>query len=319
LAWPTSSGSRPAPRRTIRPRTEKPSPRVRSRDCQGSAGQERLTDLPSGRAEPHRPLGPQARRSREYPQPLQADPDKDTGPPLRRTYAEARNRDRPGHVDPLAQLHARRPFQPHGRDAPDAHRLDAEEPRLRDAYGRHTFGQSVLLARRLIEAGTRFVQVNWPSVANGDRNSTAWDTHAANFNPLKNLYCPKLDAALSSLIADLDARGLLDETLVLAIGEFGRSPRMGVSTSGNNNAPDGRDHWPYCYTAMIAGAGIKRGAVHGKSDEQASSPIESPVHPTELLANIYHSLGINPATMAMNHLNQPRELVKAEPVYGLYG
>jgi hypothetical protein len=200
-----------------------------------------------------------------------------------------------------------------------AFNLDAEEPRLRDAYGRHTFGQSVLLARRLIEAGTRFVQVNWPSVANGDPNSTAWDTHAANFNPLKNLHCPKLDAALSSLIADLDARGLLDETLVLAIGEFGRSPRMGVSTSGNNNAPDGRDHWPYCYTAMIAGAGIKRGAIHGKSDEQASSPIESPVHPTELLANIYHSLGINPATMVMNHLNQPRELVKAEPVYGLYG
>jgi uncharacterized protein (DUF1501 family) len=134
----------------------------------------------------------------------------------------------------------------------------------------------------------------------------------------KELHCPKLDAALSSLIADLDGRGLLDETLVVAIGEFGRSPRMGVSTSGNN-APDGRDRWPYCYTAVMAGAGIKRGGVYGKSDEHASSPIETPVHPTEVLATIYHALGINPATMVMNHLNQPRELVKAEPVYGLYG
>ena len=176
-----------------------------------------------------------------------------------------------------------------------------------------------MLARRLVEAGTRFVQVNWPSVANGDPNSTAWDTHAANFKPLKDLHCPKLDSALSSLISDLDGRGLLDETLVVAIGEFGRSPRMGVSTSGNNNAPDGRDHWPYCYTAVMAGAGIKRGGVLGKSDEHASSPIEDPVHPTEILATIYHALGINPATMVMNQLNQPRELVKAEPVYKLYG
>ncbi len=197
--------------------------------------------------------------------------------------------------------------------------LDQEDPKVRDRYGRHTFGQSVLLARRLIEAGTRFVQVNWPSVANGDPNSTAWDTHAANFKPLKELHCPKLDSALSSLIADLDGRGLLDETLVVAIGEFGRSPRMGVSTSGNSNAPDGRDHWPYCYTAVMAGAGIKRGGVYGKSDEHASSPIETPVHPTEILATIYHALGINPATMVMNHLNQPRELVKAEPVHALYG
>ena len=197
--------------------------------------------------------------------------------------------------------------------------LDAEDPKLRDRYGRHTFGQGALLARRLIEAGTRFVQLNWPSVANGDPNSTAWDTHAANFKPLKELHCPKLDSALSTLIDDMDNRGMLAETLVVAIGEFGRSPRMGVSTSGNSNAPDGRDHWPYCYTAVLAGAGIKRGGVYGKSDEQASSPIETPVHPTEILATIYHCLGIDPGTMVMNHLNQPRELVKASPVLGLFG
>ena len=197
--------------------------------------------------------------------------------------------------------------------------LDAEDPKLRDRYGRHTFGQGALLARRLVEAGTRFVQLNWPSVANGDPTSTAWDTHAANFKPLKELHCPKLDSALSTLIEDMDTRGMLEETLVVAIGEFGRSPRMGVSTSGNANAPDGRDHWPYCYTAVMAGAGIKRGGVYGKSDEQGSSPIETPVHPTEVLATIYHCLGIDPSTMVMNHLNQPRELVKASPVLGLFG
>jgi hypothetical protein len=202
--------------------------------------------------------------------------------------------------------------------ARDAFDLTKEPDAMRDKYGRHPFGQSVLLARRLIEAGTRFVQVNWPSVANGDPNTTAWDTHAANFGPLKNLHCPKLDSALSSLIEDLDARGLLKETVVLAIGEFGRSPRMGVSTSGNSNSPDGRDHWPYCYSAVMAGGGIGRGVVYGKSDEHASSPTENPVHPTELLATIYHMLGISPETLVYNHLNQPRELVQAKIVPGLF-
>ncbi len=197
--------------------------------------------------------------------------------------------------------------------------LTKEPAAVRDRYGRHTFGQAALTARRLIEAGTRIVQVNWPSVANGDPNSTAWDTHAANFGPLKKLHCPRLDSALSALLEDLDGRGLLKETLVVAIGEFGRSPRLGVSTSGNGNAPDGRDHWPYCYTALVAGAGIKRGALYGKSDATASSPIENPVHPTEILATIYHSLGISPDTIIYNHLNQPRELVKAKPIIGLYG
>lgn len=128
-----------------------------------------------------------------------------------------------------------------------------------------------------------------------------------------------LDAGLSALLYDLDQRGLLDETLVVAIGEFGRSPQRGVSTSGNSNSNDGRDHWPYCYTAVVAGAGIRRGAVYGKSDATASAPVEDPVHPTELLATIYHAVGINPQTIVYNHLNQPRELVKAEPVTALFG
>jgi len=202
--------------------------------------------------------------------------------------------------------------------ARNAFDLSQEPDEMRDKYGRHTFGQSALLARRLVEAGTRFVQVNWPSVANGDPNTTAWDTHATNFGPLKNLHCPKLDSAVSSLLEDLDQRGMLEDTLVLAIGEFGRSPRMGISTSGNSNAPDGRDHWPYCYTGLIAGAGVKGGQVYGKSDATGSTPLENPVHPTDILATVYHTLGIDPHTIVYNHLDQPRELVKGEPIAGIF-
>ncbi|MDX2180905.1 MAG: DUF1501 domain-containing protein [Bryobacteraceae bacterium] len=203
--------------------------------------------------------------------------------------------------------------------ARDAFDLNKETDKVRDRYGRHTFGQSTLLARRLIEAGTRFVQVNWPSVANGNPETDSWDTHASNFGPLKNLHCPKLDSALSALIEDMDQRGMLADTLVLAIGEFGRSPRMGVSTSGNSNSPDGRDHWPYCYTAAIFGAGVKRGALYGKSDAQASSPVDNPVHPVDLVATIYHSLGIDPNMEIFNDLKQPRMLVEGKPVGGLFG
>jgi hypothetical protein len=196
--------------------------------------------------------------------------------------------------------------------------LKQEPDAVRERYGRHTFGQGCLLARRLIEAGTRFVQMNWPSVANGDPNTTAWDTHAANFGPLRKLHCPKLDSGLSSLLDDLHQRGMLKDTLVLAIGEFGRSPRLGVSTSGNTNSPDGRDHWPYCYTGMIAGGGVQGGAVYGKSDAHGSSPVENPVHPTDILATVYHMLANDPSTEIRNHLNQPRELVKGKPILGLF-
>ncbi len=201
--------------------------------------------------------------------------------------------------------------------ARDAFDLAKETPALREKYGKNTFGQCCLLARRLVEAGTRFVEVNWPKVANSDNHS--WDTHAGLSTRLKTQAAPMLDAGVSTLIEDLDQRGLLKDTLVVVVGEFGRSPQRGVSTSGNQNQDDGRDHWPYCYTALAAGAGIKRGYVHGKSDKTASAPIEHPVHPTELLATIYHSVGIKPDTIVYNHLNQPRELVKGEVVTGLLG
>jgi uncharacterized protein (DUF1501 family) len=193
--------------------------------------------------------------------------------------------------------------------------LSEETAQMRERYGKNTFGQSCLLARRLIEAGTRFVEVNWPKVANSDNHS--WDVHVGLSSRMKTQSGPMLDAGLSALIEDLDQRGLLKETLVVAVGEFGRSPQRGVSTSGNENNDDGRDHWPYCYTAVIAGAGIKRGFVYGKSDKTASAPVENPVHPRDLLATVYHSIGIDPGTMVLNHLNQPRELVQGEVVTGI--
>ncbi len=199
--------------------------------------------------------------------------------------------------------------------ARNAFDLTQEPAGLRDRYGRNTFGQSCLLARRLIEAGTRFVEVNWPKVANSDNHS--WDVHTGLTQRMKKQSAPMLDAGLSALLDDLDQRGLLAETLVVAVGEFGRSPQRGVSTSGNQNNDDGRDHWPYCYTALLAGAGVKRGFVYGKSDKTGSAPLENPVHPRELLATIYHSVGINPATIVYNHLNQPRELVQGEAVTGI--
>jgi len=201
--------------------------------------------------------------------------------------------------------------------ARDAFDLSKESAKTRDLYGRNTFGQSCLLARRLIEAGTRVVEVVWPKVANSDNHS--WDHHSGLGTRMKTQSGPMLDAGLSGLVTDLDQRGMLADTLVLAVGEFGRSPQKGVSTSGNANSADGRDHWPYCYTAVIAGAGIKRGVVHGESDRTASSPRKDPVHPGELLATIYHAFGIDPATLVYNHLNQPRELVQAHAVTRLFG
>ena len=200
--------------------------------------------------------------------------------------------------------------------AREAFDLGMESDDLRDRYGRNTFGQSCLLARRLVEAGTRVVEVVWPKVANSDNHS--WDHHKDLSKRMKTQSGPMLDGGLATLFEDLDERGMLDETLVVAIGEFGRAPEKGVSTSGNGNSADGRDHWPYCYTSVMGGAGIKRGYVHGKSDKTGSAPVELPVHPREVLATIYHSVGIDPETVVLNHLKQPRELVKAQAVEKLF-
>ncbi len=200
--------------------------------------------------------------------------------------------------------------------AREAFDVEQESVETKELYGRNTFGMSLLLARRLVEAGTRVVEVVWPKVANSDNHS--WDHHSGLPDRMKKQSGPLLDGGLSGLITDLDRRGLLKDTLVVAVGEFGRSPLKGVSTSGNGNSADGRDHWPYCYTGLIAGAGIKRGNVHGKSDKTGSAPVEGAIHPTQLLATIYHAFGIDPATIVLNHLKQPRELVQAQAVTDLF-
>lgn len=207
------------------------------------------------------------------------------------------------------------------RRAVQAFRLDAESDATRDRYGRTRFGQSCLLARRLIEAGTRFVQVTWPARSDDEPvpgPDGSWDTHRNNFPTLRNDRCPVFDHTMSALIADLAARGMLATTLVVAVGEFGRSPKLGVPTT-DNVGPGGRDHWPECYSCLITGGGVRPGQVYGESDRFAAWPKSNPVHPYDLITTIYHALGIDPTTEYHDSLNRPRRLVEhGQPVLGLF-
>lgn len=202
-----------------------------------------------------------------------------------------------------------------------AFRLDSEPPATRDRYGQTRFGQSCLLARRLIEAGTRFVQVNWPAGSDTEPApgpDGSWDTHRNNFPMLKDWRCPVFDRAASALLEDLATRGLLESTLVVMIGEFGRSPKIGAPTT-NNVGPGGRDHWPSCYTALLAGGGIRPAQVYGESDRYGAFPQKNPVHPYDLIATFYHALGIDPGTEYRDTLNRPRRLVEhGNPIMGLF-
>ena len=165
--------------------------------------------------------------------------------------------------------------------------LERETSADRDRYGRHKFGQSVLLARRLIEAGVRLVQVNWPREA-GDTavSNPLWDTHQKNAERVRDVLCPQFDAAYSALLTDLHERGLLDETLVVAMGEFGRTPK--------HNASGGRDHWGHCFSVALAGGGVRGGQVIGASDRLGGYPADRPQRPQDLAATIFHLLGIDP-------------------------
>jgi hypothetical protein len=177
-----------------------------------------------------------------------------------------------------------------------AFELHTEHPRVRDAYGRNIYGQSTLLARRLIEAGTRVACISWAP----DANAT-WDTHGNNFKKLKDELLPQLDAALASLLGDLEARGMLERTLVVVMGEFGRSPKV--------NPAAGRDHWNHCYSLFLAGGGIRRGYVHGSSDKIGGRPNSFPVTPAEVVATIYHCLGIPDDLELRDRLQRPFALV----------
>jgi hypothetical protein len=191
--------------------------------------------------------------------------------------------------------------------------LAAEPESLRDKYGRTTYGQGCLLARRLVEAGVRFVNVYFAATIGGQDNTAGWDTHGFNNKPmypiLKDYLLPITNQVVPTLLEDLDGRGLLDETLVVWTGEFGRSPRI--------NKEAGRDHWPQCYTALVAGGGVKRGFVYGVSDKYGGYPATDPVRPDDLAATIFYLLGIDPQTEVRDSLNRPLPIAKGTPLLGL--
>jgi hypothetical protein len=228
--------------------------------------------------------------------------------------------DQAKHLASIAEIHAlsRHYTRAYGlltsRKAIEAFDLTREDPRMRDRYGWHAHGQSVLQARRLVEAGVPLVTVFWPN--EGMTNvSVYWDTHNRNFIDLKTRLMPPADQAFSALLDDLSVRGLLDETLVVWTGEFGRTPRVGQSVVGGAGAgKDGRDHWAHCFSSVMAGAGIKGGTVHGASDRWAAYPARDPVTPADIAATIYHSLGVNPATELIDSLKRPMALCLGNPI-----
>jgi uncharacterized protein (DUF1501 family) len=167
---------------------------------------------------------------------------------------------------------------------------------VRDRYGRHLFGQSTLLARRLVEAGTRFVTVAWDAV-----DGYSWDSHLSS-NDVRDHLVPGLDQALSGLLADLDERGLLDETLVVAVGEMGRTPKA--------NATWGRNHWSTLFPAVLAGGGVRGGMVYGTTDRDAAYALDHPTSPEDLAATIFACLGIDPETRIADRQDRPVPLVE---------
>jgi hypothetical protein len=190
---------------------------------------------------------------------------------------------------------------PQARQAFD---LSLESDRLRERYGATAFGQGLLLARRLVEAGVPLVTVNWA------RDDAFWDTHADNFNLLKNSLLPPFDLGFSALIEDLHQRGLLDETLVVCLGEFGRTPKV--------NRQAGRDHWAACNSVVLAGGGVRGGQVYGASDRIAAYPCTAPVSPSDLSATIYHALGLDIHTPLRDHLGRPLPLSTGRPLGELF-
>jgi uncharacterized protein (DUF1501 family) len=184
-----------------------------------------------------------------------------------------------------------------------AFELHREPDSVRDRYGRHTFGQSLLLARRLVEAGVPIVQANMGPVQN-------WDSHAAIFRTLKDRLLAPLDRGVSALLQDLDERGLLQDTMVIMLGEFGRTPKI--------NADGGRDHWGPCFTGLFAGAGVQGGKVIGRSDEIGAYPDSAAFSPDDLGATVYSALGIDPHSVVRDRLNRPVHLNQGAVIAPLY-
>ena len=209
-----------------------------------------------------------------------------------------------------ASSHAQRAFEmissPASREAFD---LDSEDVKTRDRYGRSRFGQSCLLARRMVESGVPLVRVNWTRVANAPNNGH-WDTHTNNSEGVRKLM-PVLDTAYSALLEDLSDRGMLEDTLVVWMAEFGRTPKI--------NGAGGRDHWGPCFSVALAGGGVKGGVVYGSSDKLAAYPKDGRVLPQDLHATIYHSLGIPLDTEIQDGLGRPLAICRGEPVKQILG
>ncbi|MDA1052468.1 MAG: DUF1501 domain-containing protein [Planctomycetota bacterium] len=186
----------------------------------------------------------------------------------------------------------------------DAFDLSREPDQVRDRYGRNLFGASLLVARRLVEVGVPFVSVHQEIFKHYGH---AYDMHTNNFGMLKNVNLPILDQVYPALIQDLEERGLLDSTLVIVMGEMGRTPRV--------NGSAGRDHWPQCGFSLLTGGGVKAGMIHGVTDKQAAYPVSDPVHPSQLVATIYHLLGIDPHLIVHDRLGRPFEIARGgDPV-----
>jgi hypothetical protein len=193
----------------------------------------------------------------------------------------------------------------------DAFNLSAEPEKVREAYGRTSYGQSCLLARRLVEAGTKFVTVYFSDTIGGQKtDGGGWDTHGFNntrmFPIIDKYHLPITEQTLPTLLTDLDERGLLDDTLVVWMGEFGRTPNINKNVS--------RDHWPQCYTTLLAGGGVKRGFVYGSSDKSGAYPASDPVRPDDLAATIYYALGIDPHSEIRTGGDRPVLIADGKPI-----
>lgn len=205
----------------------------------------------------------------------------------------------------------------------DAFDLNAEPAKLRDRYGRHRSGQALLLARRLVEAGVPYINVIWnhsnrgQDLAPDDTDLYGWDTHNDIFDALKNRLLPRFDESFSALIEDLDQRGLLDQTLVVCMGEFGRAPRVALEPKFAGATP-GRKHWASVYSIVMAGAGVQRGAVVGASDRLGGEPVTERYGPWDVAATMFHALGIDPRGHYTDTLGRPYLITLGHPIEALY-
>lgn len=210
---------------------------------------------------------------------------------------------------------------PHCRDAFD---LEAESPELRDRYGRHRSGQACLLARRLVEAGTPFVTVMWNHSNRGqdrdptDTNVYGWDTHNDIFYALREHLLPRFDASFSTLLEDMDERGLLEQTLVICMGEFGRAPRVALEKNFAGSSP-GRKHWASVYSIVAAGAGVGRGTIVGGSDRHSAEPVTKRFGPWDVAATMFSALGIDPRGHFVDALQRPFPITVGNAIDELYG